>query len=127
MKSPKRNIRLVLFVLCVFVLAACSPMVQGFVDLPDSQEIAINGIFVAAGALLFDFLVGRLAWLEFFRQYREAWSLALSALSIRALENSLPTGSDELSVSAVALLISVALYLLSRTFLQRKGVEAFKI
>lgn len=113
------------FVLIMILLVACAPVVQGFVDLPDSQEMAINGIFVAVGALLFDFLVGRFAWLEFFRQYREVWSLALSALSIRWLENTLPTGSDELSVSAVALLIAVALYLLSRTILQRKGVNAF--
>ncbi len=113
-------------ILIVLVLTACTPVVQGFVDLPDSQEIAINGIFVAIGALAFDFLVGRFAWLEFFKQYREGWSLALSALSIRWLENSLPTGSDQLSVSAVALLIAVALYLLSRTALQRKGVKTFQ-
>jgi len=113
-------------VLIVFVLVAFSSAVQGFVDLPDSQEMAINGIFVAIGALAFDFLIGRFAWLEFFKQYREAWSLSLSALSIRWLENSLPTGSDELSVSAVALLIAVALYLLSRTALQRKGVKTFQ-
>ena len=112
----------------IFVLlsiTACSPMVQGFVDLPDSQEMAINGVFVAAGALLFDFLIGRFAWLDFFRQYKEAWSLALSALAIHSLEYALPTGSDELSIKAVALLIAVALYLLSRTFLQRKGIQAF--
>lgn len=128
MKSPftKTSFRLVLLLLSVFMLAACSPMVQGFVDLPDSQEMAINGVFVAVGALVFDFLIGRFAWLEFFRQYREAWSLALSALAIRALENGLPTGSDELSIKAVALLIAVVLYLLSRTALQRKGIEAFR-
>lgn len=114
-------------VLSLFVLVACAPAVQGFVDLPDTQEMAINGIFVAVGALLFDFLIGRFAWLEFFRQYRETWSLALSALSIRWLENSLPTGSDELSISAVALLIAVALYLLSRTALQRQGVKSFLV
>lgn len=116
-----------LFILIVVLLSitACSPMAQQFVDLPDSQEMAINGIFVAVGALIFDVLIGRFAWLEFFKQYREAWSLALSALSIRWLENLLPTGSDELSVSAVALLIAVALYLLSRTTLQRKGVKTF--
>lgn len=116
-----------LVVLSLFVLAACAPAVQGFVDLPDTQEMAINGIFVAVGALLFDFLIGRFAWLEFFRQYRETWSLALSALAIRGLENSLPTGSNELSISAVALLIAVALYLLSRTTLQRQGVKSFLV
>jgi len=114
-------------VLSLVVLVACAPAVEGFVDLPDTQEMAINGIFVAVGALLFDFLIGRFAWLEFFRQYRETWSLALSALAIRGLENSLPTGSDELSISAVALLIAVALYLLSRTALQRKGVKSFLV
>jgi len=119
--------KLITLIVVLLSITACAPAVQGFVDLPDSQEIAINGIFVAVGALLLDFLVGRFAWLEFFKQYREAWSLALSALSIRWLENSLPTGSDELSVSAVALLIAVALYLLSRTALQRKGVKTFQV
>jgi len=119
--------KLITLIVVLLSITACSPAVQGFVDLPDSQEIAINGIFVAIGALLLDFLVGRFAWLEFFKQYREAWSLALSALFIRWLENSLPTGSDELSVSAVALLIAVALYLLSRTALQRKGVKTFQV
>jgi hypothetical protein len=117
--------KIIMLVFVVLVLSACAPVVQGFVDLPDGQEKAINGIFVAVGALLLDFLIGKFAWLEFFRQYKEAWSLALSALAIRGLEQLLPTGSEELSVQAVALLIAVALYLLSRTFLQRKGVQAF--
>src|SRR5262245_42871174 len=93
-------------VVIVFIVFALPKRAQGFVDLPGSQEIAITGIFVSLAALLFDWLIGRLPWLEFFRQYREAWASALSLLFIQALENWLPTGSDALSIQAVSLLIA---------------------
>lgn len=112
--------RKLIVVLVALTLSACAPVVQGFVDLPDWQERSINGIFISVVALVFDYAIGRFPWLSFFSQYREAWALALSSLAIRALENGLPTGSDELSVSAVSLLIAAVLYLLSRTLLMRR-------
>jgi hypothetical protein len=112
-------------IVALFVLFSLPKVDQGFVDLPGSQEVAITGIFVAAAALVFDWLIGRFPWLEFFKQYRETWAAALSLLFIHALENWLPTGSDMISIEAVSLLIAVALYLLGRTALVRRGTQGF--
>jgi hypothetical protein len=112
-------------VVALFVLFSLPKADQGFVDLPGSQEVAITGIFIAAAALAFDWLIGRFPWLEFFKQYQEAWAGALSLLFIQALENWLPTGSDMLSINAVNLLIAAALYLLGRTALARRGTQGF--
>jgi hypothetical protein len=114
-----------LFLLIVLVLTSCTPVAQGFVELPDEQKIAISGIFVAVFALLFDAAIGRLSWLEFFRQYQEAWALAASTLFTAWLQNALPTGFEDLSIKFVALLIAIALYLLGRTWLARRGVKGF--
>jgi len=100
------------------------PKSQGFVDLPESQEIAIAAIVSAVVALVFDFAITRVPWLEYFRQYREAWSASLALLLIHGLENLLPTGSDVLSVNAVGLLIAAVLYLLGRVALARRGLLA---
>jgi len=115
-----------LILLVLVVLTACAPVAQEFVELPDEQKIAISGIFVAVFALLFDATIGRLPWLEFFRQYQEAWALAASALSTAWLQNLLPTGFEDLSIKAVALLIAIALYLLGRTWLVRRNVSGFR-
>lgn len=109
----------------ILVLSACAPVAQQFVDLPEGQELAITGIFITVVALLFDFSIGKFPWLSFFKQYQEAWAVALAAVSITALENALPTGSDEISINAVALLIAIVLYLLGRTWLIRRGVKSF--
>ena len=118
-----KNILLV--VIIAFVLAACAPAVQGFVQLPADQETALTGIFIAVVALAFDFIIAQVPWLAFLKQYQEALSLSLAALLVKALENLLPTGSDGISIPAVGLLISVALYLLGRTALMKNGVKAF--
>ena len=119
-------------VITILVLAAlvftAPPAVagfNGFVDLPTEQEAAISGIFVAVFALLFDFAVGKLPWLEFFRQYREAWALSLAALFVAWFQNVLPTGFEDISIKFTAALIAVALYLLGRVVLMRRGTQGF--
>ena len=112
-------------VVALFVLFNLPSSEQGFVDLPQAQEIGITSVFLLAVALLLDFAIGRFPWLDFFKQYQEAWAGALSLLFIHALENWLPTGSDFLSIQAVSLLIAAALYLLSRTVLARRGTQGF--
>lgn len=117
--------RLFSFLIVLIVVSACAPMAQGFVDLPPEQEVAITGIVTALFALLLDFMIGVVPWLSFFKQYQEAWSLSLSVLTVQALENALPTGSDAIAVPAVGLFIAVALYLLARTIFKRNGVRGF--
>lgn len=113
---------------CVLVIAftACAPVAAQLVELPAEQKVAIDGIFVAGFALLLDFIIGRAAWLEFFRQYQEAWALAASTLFISWLENLLPTESEAIAIPGVALVIAVALYLLARTAFRRRGFKAFQ-
>jgi len=115
-----------LILLVMLVLTSCVPVAQEFVELPDEQKIAISGIFVAVFALLFDAAIGRLPWLEFFRQYQEAWAVAAAALGTSWLQNILPTGSDAVAIPGVALLIAIALYLLGRTWLVRRNVSGFR-
>lgn len=100
-------------------------LLTGFVQLPDEQKAAIAGIFVAVFALVFDYLIGRFPWLEFFRQYQEAWALALATAFTAWLENFLPSDFGDIAIKLIALLIAVALYLLGRTMLMRRNVQGF--
>jgi len=118
--------RIIPFVVIALAIAVnLQRSAAGFVDLPASQEIAITGIFIAVLGLALDFAIGRLPWLEFFRQYQEAWATSLALLFTAGLENWLPTGSDYLSIQAVGLLIAAALYLLGRTVFRNRGVREF--
>ncbi len=112
------------FILIALLLTACAPAVQGFVDLPPEQELAITSIVIAVVALALDWLIGRFPWLEFFRQYREVWSLAVATLVIKYIENALPTGSDPLSIPLVQMVIAALVYLLGRMIMKRRGVQA---
>ena len=117
--------RLLLFVLLTVVLVACAPVATNFVALPEYQKLAITGIFIAVLALVLDFAIGKLPWLVFFRQYQEVWATGVAIAFTNWLENALPTGTENLSISAVGLLIAAALYFLGRTALRRKGVASF--
>lgn len=116
--------RLILLVLVV-TLSGCAATVQQFVDLPDAQENAIKVVAAALLALAFDFLIGVAPWLAFLRTYQEGFALALGLLAVNAIENYLPTGSDAIAIPAVGLVIAIALYLLGRTALRRRGVKGF--
>lgn len=119
----------VLFVLALLAAFLFLPSpdtnITQFVDLPSEQEAAITGVFLALFALLFDFAIGKLPWLKFFNQYREAWALATATLSIGWLENILPTGTDSIAIPGVAFLVALVLYLLGRVVLKRRGTQAF--
>ena len=123
---PIRKLFIVMITLTALALTSCAEAAQQFVDLPVEQELALTSIVTALFAIAFDWAIGRFPWLDFFRQYREAWSLAAAALVVKGIENALPTGSDAVSIPAVGLLIAVALYLLGRTLLVRRNVQGFQ-
>jgi hypothetical protein len=100
-------------------------LLNQFVELPAEQKTAIAGIFVAVFALIFDFLIGKYPWLSFFRQYQEAWALALATVFTAWLENVLPSDFGEIAIKLVSLLIAVVLYLLGRTWLMKRGTQGF--
>lgn len=117
-----------LFIVFAFALVACTPM-QGFVALPDEQKATITGLFIAGFALLFDFAIGRVPWLEFLRKYQTEWALVAAVAFITWLENILPTGFEDVSIKGIgfilALLAAVIPYLLIRKALVRRGVRGF--
>lgn len=100
-------------------------LLTNFVELPAEQKTAIAGIFVAAFALAFDYLIGYFPWLSFFRQYQEAWALSAAAGFTIWLENVLPSDFGEIAIKLISLLIAVILYFFSRTVFKKHGVTAF--
>lgn len=118
--------RIVILLVVVSVLiSGCASAAQQFVDLPDAQESAIKVVAAALLALAFDFLIGVAPWLAFLRTYQEGFALSLGLLLVNAIENYLPTGSDAIAIPAVGLVIAIALYLLGRTALKRRGTRGF--
>jgi hypothetical protein len=120
--------KICLFFVFAFALVACAAP-QGFVQLPDEQQAAITGLFIAGFALGFDWVIGRVAWLEFLRRYQSEWAIAAAIGFIGWLQNILPTGSEDVSIKGVgfvlALLIAVIPYRVVRKILANRGVKGF--
>jgi hypothetical protein len=125
----KTIFKICLFIVFAFALAACAAP-QGFVQFPDEMQATITGLFIAVFALGFDWVIGRVPWLEFIRRYQLEWALGLSVGFIAWLQNILRTGFEEISIKGVgfllALLAAVIPYLVVRKVLARRGVHSFR-
>jgi hypothetical protein len=101
-----------------------------FVQLPDALKASIVGLFVALFALGFDFLIGKIPWLEFLRKYQQELAVSLSAAFITWLENFLPSGYEDVSIKGIAFLLALIFvfvpYLAARKAFARRGIKAFQ-
>ena len=123
----------VVMILGVLLLSACAPVAgaiaNGFVALPDNLKGLIDGLFIAAFALLFDWAIGRLPWLEFLRRYQQEWALGASIAFVTWLQNLLPTGYEDVSIKGVAFVLALIAvfvpYMLARRALAARKVRGF--
>lgn len=123
----------VLVVVGVF-LSGCGASAQGitqnFVDLPDTIKNSITGLVIALFALGFDYLIGRVAWLEFLRKYQMEWAIMAASSLIVWLEGFLPTGYEDVSIKGIAFLLALIFvfvpYLVARKAFAARGVKAFR-
>ena len=115
-------------ILASLILGGCAAApVAGFVALPDTTKVAIDGLLILGVSLALQFAISRIQFLSFLAPYSKEWGLGLSALVIPWLENLLPGGlfaeASTLGVQAVLALISG--WLASNKFLGSKGVKGF--
>lgn len=130
MKTFSRVVTIIcLSIVFVFALVACAP-VQGFVALPGEMQAAITGLFIAAFALGFDWVIGRVSWLAFLRRYQSELAVLAATGFTAWLQNILPTGYEDVSIKGVgfvlALIAAVIPYLVVRRALVARGVNGFR-
>jgi hypothetical protein len=82
-------------------------MLNGFVELPGDVQLSITLLITAFVGLVILYIGQKLPWsLPILEKYKEVIALDLSALLILWLQNALPTGSDEISILAVKLVVA---------------------
>lgn len=120
---------LLLSVLIFALLTACAPAVQQFADLPDATETRITALVAALVALVLNFVIARVPWLEFFRKYQAEWSLSISLGLIAALEKAIPDGMADIATKGIDFLLAALLlyvpFVLVRAWLVNRGVKGF--
>ena len=119
----------ILFVTVALLLTACAPAVQGFADLPDATETKITALVASVLALVLNFAIARVPWLEFFRKYQAEWSLSISLGLIAALEKLIPDGFADVATKGIDFLLAALLlyvpFVLARGLLVNRGVKGF--
>lgn len=124
----KRNI-LSLFVvlaMAVFVLSACAPAVQGFVDLPDEVEGGITAVIVWAVSWLFVQLITLVPFLSFLDEFKMPLALAIAAQLIAFLENIIPDAFGGVAIAGIVLVLTVLALFGVGEQLRKREVRGFK-
>lgn len=105
----------VLALLAVFALTACSSIQQGAVTLPPEAQTNINLLAVAVLALVSEWIVARVPWLKFLASYAQEWGMLLGAVAAKFLSEWLPGGVWETaSLSFLNSIIVLAFILIGR-------------
>lgn len=82
-------------------------MLANFVELPAAVQLSITLLITALVGVAVLWIGKRLPWaVPILEKYKEVIALDLSALFILWLQNQLPTGSDEISILAVKLVVA---------------------
>lgn len=97
------------------------------IALPAETQTAIVGIFVGLVALAVKWVGSKWPWLgALLEAYATEWGMALAAIVIAWVQNTLPGGDlAGISVLAVQLVVAVIVYVLGKLGLGAAGVNGF--
>ena len=117
----------ILFI-CMFLLTGCySPAVQGFVQLPDAERLAITTLVVAVLGLVFAKIGELFPWTSpFITKYKMEISLALAAAVVGWIEAALPSAYPVISILVVQLILAVFAAIGLFRLLTKAGVPGFR-
>lgn len=115
----------ILLTLAVLLLAACAPVAQKFVELPDGTRATLTALVVAVVGFAIAKAVTYVPFLAFLLPFREPLGYALSAALIEALQNVLPTAYPEISILAVQLILAIIAALKLFEVLKLRGARFF--
>lgn len=121
-----KRLSLFVLILAVLLLSACSPAVQGFVELPDGIKVRLTAMIVATVAFFFLKLVELWPPLKFLEQFRLPFSLALAAELINLIQNSVPDMYAGVAVAAITLVLEIVALVLVYVKLKELNFRAFK-
>ena len=102
-------------------------LINGFVQLPDAQRLAITALVVAVLGYVFAKVGELFPWsTPFIEKYKMEISLALAAAVVGFVENALPSAYPEISLLVVQLILAaLAAFGLFKVF-AKAGVQGFK-
>lgn len=120
--------KIFVFVLSMLVLTACaSQPVAQFVQLPDTERLAITTLVVAVVGFVFAKIAERLPWTgPILEKYKVEISLALAGVVIGVIENALPSAYPEISILVVQLVLAVLASIGLFRLLGKAGVKSFQ-
>ena len=119
--------KLFIFVLSIVLLTACSPAVNGFVQLPDAERLAITTLVVAVLGWVFAWVGTKFPWTSpFIEKYKMEISLALAAAVVGFIENALPSAYPEISILIVQLVLAVLASIGLFRVLAKAGVKGLR-
>ena len=117
---------LFVFVLFVLLLTACSPAVQGFVELPGDAKAGITAVVLVAVSFFFVKLITLFSFLQFLEPFREPLALAISAELIGWVQNAVPDAYGAVAILAIQLLLAILAVFGFFNVLKTRGVKGFK-
>jgi len=115
-----------LFVLIGLLLSACTPAVQGFVDLPDKTEAGITAVVVWLVSWLFVQLITLLPFLKFLEDFKTPLSMALAGQLISLIENAVPDAFGGVAIAGITFILTIlALFGVGEVF-KARGYRGFR-
>lgn len=123
-----KKLLLPIFLIGMFLLSACaSPAVQGFVQLPDAERLAIITVVVGLLGLVFTRVGELFPWTSpFIAKYKMEISLTLAAAVVGWIESVLPSAYPEISILVVQLFLAVFAAIGLFKLLDKAGVPGFR-
>lgn len=120
--------KILLIVVFVFLLTACALQpVASFVQLPDTERLAITALVVAIVGFVFTKIAERLPWAApFFEKYKMEISMTLAGGVVGVIENALPSAYSEISILVVQLVLVVLASIGLFRILGKSGVKGFR-
>lgn len=121
-----KKITLALFFVLILTGCASQPVAQ-FVQLPDTERLAITAFVVAVVGFAFTKIAERLPWTApLFEKYKMEISMVLSGVLIGFIENALPSAYPEISILFVQLVLAVLASIGLFRLFSRAGTPGFR-
>lgn len=119
----KKIVTLIVLVLGVFVLAACSN--QGAVDIPGEVEANILGVVLLAVSWVLAKLIALWAPLRFLEEFRVPLAMAIGSQLIGFIETATPDAYGAVVILVIQLILAILALFLTAEKLRARGYRFF--
>lgn len=116
---------LVLVLLAVLLLSACSASVAGFVQLPDDVRAGIGAVILVVVSWALAKLITLVPFLKFLDEFRVPLASAIAFELVNVIQNAVPDAYGTVAILALKLVLAVLALFLTFEKLQKKGYRLF--